>query len=438
MSTCPRALRAPGLPRAGSLALLAAPLLLLFACATAPTPTDAPPASPATPASPAPVAAPAPTQAAAPAPPTPLPIVPFDEAVQNAAHALLGRSPLPADPPHPRYTVVIDPLIDGMTGMQTKATQAMGQRITQLIKERYPQYAVQPFSSANVQKGPLILVGTFTGINGERKTEGRREAYRICLALADLKTGKLVSKGLAFAQMDGVDATPTNTFRDAPAWTDDPATTGYIRTCQGTRAGDPIHPQYIDRIVAATLIHEGAEAYDAGRFKEAREIYESALKLPAGQQLRAYSGLYLSNWRLNRRQDAMKAFGQLVDLGLDQQRLGVKFLFRSSTATLAQESGPTANPYVQWLTEISSRAGKRQSCLDITGHASPTGSEQVNEKLSLLRAEYIKRQVERGSPALAKRLAAHGAGSRETLVGTGRDDASDALDRRVEFKVKGC
>jgi len=153
MSTSVRAQRAPGVPRTATLTLLAAPLMLLLACATPPAAVDSP-------------AAPAPTQAAAPAPPTPLPIVPYDDAVQNAAHALLGRSPLPAEPPHPRYTIVIDPLIDGMTGMQNKATQAMGQRITQLIKERYPQYAVQPFTSANVQKGPLLLVDTFKNCEG--------------------------------------------------------------------------------------------------------------------------------------------------------------------------------------------------------------------------------------------------------------------------------
>ena len=42
----------------------------------------------------------------------------------------------------------------------------------------------------------------------ERKTEGKRVAYRICLALADLKTGKLVSKGLAFADAEGVGDLP--------------------------------------------------------------------------------------------------------------------------------------------------------------------------------------------------------------------------------------
>ena len=45
------------------------------------------------------------------------------------------------------------------------------------------------------REAALRLVGTFTSVNGERKTEGRREAFRICLTLADLRTGKLVGKG---------------------------------------------------------------------------------------------------------------------------------------------------------------------------------------------------------------------------------------------------
>jgi outer membrane protein OmpA-like peptidoglycan-associated protein len=359
--------------------------------------------------------------------------------VLSAANTLLGRAQLPAEPPHPRHTLVIDPLIDGVTGVQSKATQAMGARIVALVRERYPQYEVQPFTAANVQKSPVVLVGTFTGVNAERKTEGKREAFRICLALADLKTGKLVSKGLAFAQMNGVDVTPLNHFRDAPAWADDPATLGYIRTCQGTRAGDPIHPQYINRIVAAALIGEAIDAYGAGRFKEARDLYETVLQSAEGRQLRVYTGLYLANWRMGRKPEAIKAFGQLVDHGLEQKRLGVKFLFRAGSSVLSSEPGPGGNPYQLWLMELASQASKHgSSCMQVTGHASPTGPEAVNERLSQLRAEYIKRQLERAAPALGKRLQASGAGSRETLVGNGQDDLSDALDRRVEFKVADC
>ena len=39
---------------------------------------------------------------------------------------------------------------------------------------------------------------------------------------------------------------------------------------------------------------------------------------------------------------------------------------------------------------------------------------------------------------LANRMIAAGVGSAETIVGSGKDNASDALDRRVEFKVVKC
>ena len=78
------------------------------------------------------------------------------------------------------------------------------------------------------------------------------------------------------------------------------------------------------------------------------------------------------------------------------------------------------------------------SCLEITGHTSPSGPAALNERLSLLRAEYVKSQLDANAPALLRRSIAHGVGSAQTLVGSGRDDASDALDRRVEFKLIGC
>ena len=57
---------------------------------------------------------------------------------------------------------------------------------------------------------------------------------------------------------------------------------------------------------------------------------------------------------------------------------------------------------------------------------------------SLQRAAYIKQRLDKEAPELASRTKASGLGFRENLVGTGTDDARDALDRRVEFKITGC
>ena len=398
--------------------------------------------------SPAPAPAPA-TVAAAPAPapvtavavpaPAPPPILPYDEAVLSAATALLKNARLPPEgtAAQPRYAVVIDPLIDGFSYAQSAATRSMGVRLAALMREQYPLYDVQPFSAANVARSPLVLIGTFTPVNAQRQTSGAREAYRICFALADLKSGKLVSKGLAFSKPDGVDATPTASYRDAPAWSEDAATLGYIRTCQGTKAGDPINPLYTERITAAALVAEAIEAYDAGRYQQSLDLYTSAQRTSAGDQFRVYNGVYLANWKLGRRDKAEAAFGKIIDYGLERQRLAVKFLFRPGSTAFGNDTKVTG-PYPVWLKAIAARASSGSSCLEVTGHTSATGPEPLNERLSLLRAEYVKAQLEANVPALAKRSIAAGMGSRQTMVGSGRDDASDALDRRVEFKVIGC
>ena len=409
-------------------------------------PTGTPPAPMAGTASAAPAMEPAPLASAAPAPaatpaPTPPPpppqppILPFEEAVLAAANNLLGKAQLPPDT---KWNVVIDPLIDGVTGTQSQATRAMGTRIVKIIKDSYPRYAVQPFNTANVKGGPLLLVGTFTGVNAERKTEGKREAYRICLALADLKTGKLVSKGLAFALPEGVDNTPLPFERDAPAWVEDASTLGYIRTCQGTRAGDAIHPAYIDKVLTSAQIAEANDAYAAGKFTDARRLYEAARSSPGGEQLRTFTGLYLTNWRLGNRKAATEAFGKIVDQGLDNKRLGTKFLFRPGTPALWADPKAGTPAYPVWINEIATRAASRQTCLEVVGHTSASGPEPMNERLSLLRAEALKNEMTRLAPTLKQRVIANGVGSRQTLIGTGRDDAGDALDRRVEFKVVGC
>ncbi|XVJ68405.1 MAG: OmpA family protein [Rhizobacter sp.] len=411
--------------------ILASAVYLLAACAApdATAPADQRSAASATQVASAPASNP---EVVAPAPAAPPPILPFDEAVLRAATSLLSNAPASSG----RSPLVIDPLIDGVTGAQTQASRAMGVRLAGLIRERYNQFDVQPFNATTVAQSPLVLVGTFTGVNKERKAEGRREAYRICLALADLKTGKLVSKGLAFAAADGVDTTPTAYFRDNPVWSEDPATTGYIRTCQGTKAGDAIHPEYIERLAAAAWLSEAIDAYNAGKFAQALTYYEGAAKLPAGQQLRTYSGLYLTHLKLGKQKPAMEAFGQIVDHGLEQKKLGVKFLFRPGSTRWGADASTKLYPL--WLTELAQRSRQRNACMEVTGHTSTSGPEPMNERLSLLRAEYVKNEIERRAPGLKKRMIANGAGSKESLVGNGKDDASDALDRRVEFKVIAC
>ena len=374
---------------------------------------------PATPASP-----PAPAAAAAP-PPTP---VPFDEALLKAANDLLSKANLDTD----KAILTIDPLIDGATGAQSVATRSMGRRIVDLVNSNYPKFQVEKFSTATIAKSPIVLIGTFTLINNAGQAGGPRDAFRICLALADLKSRKIVSKGVARAKPEGVDTSPTSYFADSPVLAKDPATEAYIKSCQGTRPGDPIEQVYTDRILAAAFINDATDAYDAKNYREALELYQSAVRTPGGDQLRSRNGIYLTNWKLNRRQAAAEAFASALDYGLATDRLAVKFLFRPGSTQLTDRAG---TPYSMWIQQIAQRGAKAGACMELVGHTSPTGPEPLNRRLSVLRAEAVKDRIESVAPALSKRMIANGVGSSENLIGSGKDDPSDMLDRRVEFKV---
>ncbi|HEV7324566.1 MAG TPA: OmpA family protein [Bosea sp. (in: a-proteobacteria)] len=365
-------------------------------------------------------------------PPAPTP-VPFPEALQRAANDLFSKAQLEGA----RVELVIDPLIDGISGAQSTSTRSMQQTLIEMVGKSYPRFQAQPFSAEVLARNPAVLVGTFTAVNNAGDAGGARDAYRICLTLVDLKSKRVVSKGVSRAKPEGVDVTPTTYYRDSPIWSKDPATEAYIRTCQGTKLGDPIDPAYAERLNVAALVNDGILEYEAQRYREALAFYRTARVMPGGDQHRVRIGAYLATSKLGRKDDAVEAFGDLVDSGLSGNQLMIKLLFQpGSTQFIANPQ--VTEPYPMWLSQIATRAKQKGACLEIVGHTSRTGLPMVNERLSVLRAQYVMDLLQAGAPDSRGRMIATGRGYNENLIGTGKDDASDALDRRVEFKVIGC
>jgi outer membrane protein OmpA-like peptidoglycan-associated protein len=395
--------------------------------------------------------------AACAAPPPPLPERPaapsaeltFGAAIDYAVDDLLVQAQrLPAfNPPPPsgiaaltkkdeavpRSVIAVDPAIDGNTGQQTTASKTLDARLLQRASEKFVQFDVVPVTSSNLGKAQYLLAGTLTSVAASNATQG---TFRINLSLTDIKTGFVVAQAVARARADAVDTTPTAFYRDSPSLTKDRIVEGQIRTAQ-TPTGQAADEVYLSRLPISALISEGSRLYEAGSYAEALRYYESAAARPEGQQLRVFNGLYLSYTQLGRTDDAEKAFAKIVALGLATNSLSVKFLFRPGSVDFLTDP-KVSGPYNMWLRVVAREVASSGACLTIVGHTSKTGTDQYNDRLSTQRAVTIQNRIEAQAPDTKGRLSSVGVGFRENLVGSGTDDLRDALDRRVEFKVRNC
>ena len=359
--------------------------------------------------------------------------LPFDQAIVVATDALVAQTQtLPGflakvEAKVIKRPVVLDPTLDAGTGQQTAATQKLDKATTDRMVSKFEQIEVLPFRAANLSKAQYLLTGTMTRV---------QSSYRISLALTDLKTGNVVAQSSAMARDDGVDMSPLPYYRDSPVLVKDRVIEGYVRT-SATKPGEKADTIYLERIATATVINEATLLYNAEKYQEALGQYRSALATPAGEQMRVLNGIYLTNVKLGRMGEAEQAFGRVVALGIAYNELGVKFLFNPG-GTEFWSDNKVSGAYGMWLRQIAKESSGAKVCMDIVGHTSKTGSGPVNDALSLRRAAYIKQRLGVESAELTNRIRPQGMGFRQNIVGSGTDDAVDALDRRVEFRILPC
>jgi hypothetical protein len=369
--------------------------------------------------------------------PAPSPDVelPFDQAVAEATDSLVAQTQkLPAflSKLSSKRGLVLDPMLDAASGQQTAATRLLEQKITERMTTKYESFEILPFRAANLAKTPYLLTGTMTRVAPEKP----KSPLRLDLALTDLKTGNVVAQASSLAKDEGLDTTPTAYFRDSPILVKDKVIDGYIATSAG-KPGSPADPVYIERIGAATIINDATNLYNAEKYQDALGQYRSALATPAGEQVRVFNGIYLTNVKLGNLAEAEKAFGRVVAMGIAANQLGVKFLFNPGGTEFWSDT-KVSGAYGMWLRQIAREGTAAKVCMNIVGHTSHTGSAAVNDALSLKRAAFIKQKLASEAGELGAKTKADGKGFRENIVGSATDDAVDALDRRVEFKIVPC
>jgi outer membrane protein OmpA-like peptidoglycan-associated protein len=326
-------------------------------------------------------------------------------------------------------TLVIDPLLDARTGQQTKAAEQVEVELARALAGTMQGLAILPFKGEGAAQSRFLLTGTVTKLP-------ETDRFRLGAAVSNRDTGLVVAQAVATFVQPGMSAAPTKFYADSPSLTRDRSVEGQLRTAE-TSAGSPADALYIEQVPTSALLASALTAYNAQQWEQALEQYTAAVQRPDGQQLRTFNGIYLCNIQLGRMAEAEQAFAKIAALGLATNNLAVKLLFRPGRTDFWPDP-KVSSLYPMWLRLIATAVRKSESCLSIVGHTSRSGSDAVNDKLSLARASTIRDRLEREAPGIASRASVKGLGSRENLIGSGTDDTSDALDRRVEFKVTAC
>ena len=360
-----------------------------------------------------------------------------DAAVGSLATALFADSGLN---PSEQRALIVDPPVDLATVRHSTMTRDVERRVLNVVDRRFPNIHPTQFGEAALQRQPLVVLSCMAPVAAAGDMQPYRDgpagAYRVWASLSDTRTGKIIASKTAWVRPEDVDMTPTKFFQDSPTWTMDPSMRAYLTVCGG-KPGETMNSAYLAGMRTSAVADRGMADYEAGRYADALAAYTQASKMPEGNRMRVWNGIYLSNLALRQPEAAEAAFGRMVDLGLETGNLAVKFLFQPGSTQFWQ-GGALSKQYPMWLREIANRTAEQRVCMAVLGYTSPTGPQAANETLSERRARFVREQIVQRAPVLKVRTEALGRGSSDPLIGTGKDDATDVLDRRVEFRPQMC
>jgi outer membrane protein OmpA-like peptidoglycan-associated protein len=288
-----------------------------------------------------------------------------------------------------------------------------------------------PLTGASATGAQWALLANYATPRPDERLAQSGNWVRLQVAMVQSSTGKVLTRITTYLDASQFNAEPTQFYKDAPMYLTD------ARHRQRVGAMDTQTPQSLEGLLLAqSALNEAIAAYEAGKYDEAERGF-TKVRAMATDHRGALSGLYQTFWKTQRRADAEQAFDSLIGTSLDADSIAVKLLFRLGSASFV-DTADLANQYRVWLKSIGQVSASKNRCLDVIGHASKSGTAELNDRLSLQRAESVVATIAQTSNDARNRFKASGRGFQETIVGTGANDATDAIDRRVEFKVRSC
>lgn len=326
-------------------------------------------------------------------------------------------------------TIPVDLFFNEYSAEGAATAKGLQPQLVAVMAEAMPNAGFAALTTRNIQTAQLVLLAGYTNVKQEEA--GRAGNWvRLKVVLADVKTGAHVADVMTYLDAAQFNSAPSRFSKEAPMYLTDAAHKDRAAVLSGEKRAIGVGMRL------RAELGEAIDVYESGQYADSEVRFRKIIET-APSNTGALSGLYQALWRQDKKAEAEKIFGRLALAGIDAGILSVKILFKLSSTDFIEETD-LSQQYLVWLRAISQQVAEKKVCLDVTGHASASGSVDFNDKLSLSRASRIVTRMQQLTPATASLLKAYGKGSSEAVVGTGANDVTDAIDRRVAFAVRSC
>jgi outer membrane protein OmpA-like peptidoglycan-associated protein len=327
-------------------------------------------------------------------------------------------------------SIVIDPILSTNSGQQFKGNQ---QVIEILSNEIGTKFKFDELTPGSLNKARYVLAGALT--QNKNLYDQSKTVSDLVMTIFEWPTGTVRAKGQV--RVSNFLFEPLLLYDDSPIFLLDKSSR-FANSLVNLVIGQLVSSDYLKFLPIKAYIQKGISSYEENRHADSANFFLEAIANPIGRTLTAYAGLYLAAEKLHKDDVANQAFANLLSVAIEEnRRLDIKLLF-SVNSPVFIPNDELVKRYSWWLKHIAVHMQKSDVCLNISGHCSKSGNSSYNERLSLSRARTVQGVMAVTYPGIKKRSHVEGRGYRENIVGTGADNASDAVDRRVEFSIIDC
>jgi outer membrane protein OmpA-like peptidoglycan-associated protein len=232
------------------------------------------------------------------------------------------------------------------------------------------------------------------------------------------------------------DTTPMDIYKDSPAFLKGKNYEDHVSSVR-KKPKDTISKGYNDRLKSKAMLVKGDMLYEKQEFNKSLAYYNQVAGGQNEQELEVLNGQFTNLVKQGHFEDAELVYAKLLKTSIaETNKIANKIIYAPNSIIPLESNMSLYKIYIRQIANLV--AASPAKCVQIIGHSSRSGSGNYNDKLSKQRAEWIQNQMAAYIPKSRVKSQTIGRGFRENIVGSGKDDITDAIDRRVEFKFSQC